>query len=70
MTAEGHTFILQQAGLGDVYRRAAVTFKDQLQQNFVGLHDSCPPCETPWIRGQNRAGAEGLADRPKIKRKF
>ena len=41
---------LRQGDLGEAYRRAGVAFRGQMQQNFVVLHDSHPPCVTPWVR--------------------
>jgi hypothetical protein len=57
---------MRQSYLGEAYRRAGFAFKGQLQQNFVVLHDSCPPVVTPWIRkeantvGKNSAGKRKL----------
>jgi hypothetical protein len=38
---------MSQADLGEASRSAGMAFKCQLQQNFVVLHDSCPPIVTP-----------------------
>jgi hypothetical protein len=50
---------MRQGDLGKAFWRAVVAFKRQLQQNFVVLHDSCPPVVTPWIRKQAYVGARG-----------
>ncbi len=58
---------MKQADLGEAYRRAGSTFRGQKQQNFVVLHDSCPPVVTPWVRRQVGADTVGSVARAKMK---
>lgn len=60
---------LRQGDLGEAYRRAGAAFRGQLQQNFVVLHDSCPPGVAPWVRGPAGTGAQGTEAEAKSKHK-
>ena len=61
---------IRQEDLGEAYRRAGVAFRGQMQQNFVVLHDSCPPVVTPWLRKQTNVGARGGDGKLVAKRKL
>jgi hypothetical protein len=62
----------QMRQIGEAYRRAGFAFKGQLQQNFVVLHDSCPPVVTPWIRKEantvrkNSVGKRKMIDTARV----
>ena len=61
---------LRQVDLGEAYRRAGTSFKGQMQQNFVVLHDSQPPCVAPWVRTPARGGRGGATNKTQHKRKL
>ena len=61
---------MRQEDLGEAYRRAGLAFRGQLQQNFVVLHESCPPVVTPWVRGQSRGALGGPVGTSKAKRRL
>ena len=56
---------MRQGDLGMAYTKAGRAFKGQLQQNFVVLHDACPPGVAPWTRKP-----DAVVKKPQIKRKL
>ena len=61
---------LRQVDLGEAYRRAGTSFKGQMQQNFVVLHDSQPPCVAPWVSTPARGERGGATNKSQNKRKL